>query len=194
MFHMISLVLHQCQRSKTQQKADEISMFHAIDRNCRFTQFDMNHSMTMTYKLYFFVLTGYVAYIREVNSPNWKPTLNLGHDEGKRVNNAWYERLRECSVLKSSGTSTEQTEDIIYVKSMMLMAKNLLVLRDRLLLLTATTMGFFCFVFCLCVCQTELDIIAMTTLSMLTLQHEKLVRDELDRLTQENRVKGKPAN
>lgn len=48
--------------------------------------------------------------IPDVNSSNWKPTLNLGHDQGERVNNARYERLWECSVLKSS--AIEETVDV----------------------------------------------------------------------------------
>ena len=35
MFHMMFLLLRQCQRSKTQQKADANSMFHALDLNCK---------------------------------------------------------------------------------------------------------------------------------------------------------------
>ena len=38
MFHVISLLLHQCQRCKTQQQAEENSMFCALDLNCRFTE------------------------------------------------------------------------------------------------------------------------------------------------------------
>ena len=36
-FHMFSLLLHQCQRSNTQQKADGNDTFHALDIKCRFT-------------------------------------------------------------------------------------------------------------------------------------------------------------
>ena len=38
-FHLISLLLCQCQRSKTQQTADRSSMFYALDLICRFTEY-----------------------------------------------------------------------------------------------------------------------------------------------------------
>ena len=38
-------------------------------------KYDMNYPITMTYEFYVFALAGTVAYIRDANSPNWKPTL-----------------------------------------------------------------------------------------------------------------------
>ena len=42
MFYMMSLLLHQCQRSKTRQKADKNSVLHALDLNCRFSPLQRN--------------------------------------------------------------------------------------------------------------------------------------------------------
>ncbi|KAK7489625.1 hypothetical protein BaRGS_00019020 [Batillaria attramentaria] len=39
-------------------------------------------------------VSGVPAYLRDVNAPNWKPTLKLGHSDSVTPNSDRYERLR----------------------------------------------------------------------------------------------------
>ena len=51
MLHLMFSLLHQCQRSKTQQKADKNSMFHALDLNSWFTTLCFCHHVLLISKM-----------------------------------------------------------------------------------------------------------------------------------------------
>ena len=104
-----------------------------------------------------------MAYIRDVKSPSWKPTLKLGHDEENQVNHSQYDRHRDRKTLKGkpSEVSAAQVGDM-----------------------SGDDYGGDRDDYGGVSCQTQLG---GTTFSLLTVEDERLLRAELNRLKQENR-------
>ena len=53
-----------------------------------------------------------MAYIRDVKSPSWKPTLMLGHGECKKVDDSRYNRLREYNAGRPTSSISAPTDQV----------------------------------------------------------------------------------
>lgn len=118
-----------------------------------------------------FYVPGVKAYVRDVNSPNWIPTVKLGNNKSKEVSKDRYNRSQDRNRMKNSASPATQDEDSVTVTASGSGDNDLTAHPSP----SPDTDGFGTF------CQTEGHFSSIST------EEEKMLRDELNRLTQENR-------